>query len=171
MNTTTHTHTASPLHVPAGGGEAHWFTENRMTIVASAEDTGGAFGLVEALAAPGSSPPLHIHHREDESFWVLEGRLTVRCGEETFDALPGSFAFLPRGVPHTFVVEGDEPARILGLSVPGGFEGYFAAAGRPAEAYGLPPASPPDIATLGRVGAEFGVEIVGPPLVAGDAGG
>jgi len=151
-------------HVPAGAGEAVWFTVNRMTIKATAESTGGAFGLVEAVGPAGSSPPLHVHHREDESFWLLEGRLTVRCGDRTFTAEPGSFTFLPRGVPHTFVVEGDTPARLLSLCMPGGFEQYFAVAGRPAEDDGLPPEEPLDIGMLRRVGEDFGLEIVGPPL-------
>lgn len=153
-----------PLFVPAADGEAWWFTQNRMTIKATAESTGGAFGLVDAIGPAGSSPPLHIHHREDETFWLLEGALTVRCGERTFAAHPGSLTFLPRGVPHTFVVEGQTPARLLSMCTPGGFERYFAAAGRPAENDGLPPFGPPDIGLLKRVGAEFGLEIVGPPM-------
>src|SRR4051812_48008328 len=151
-------------NIGAGAGQAVWFTQNRMTIKATAAMTGGAFGLVEAVGPAGSSPPLHIHHREDEAFWVLEGSLTVRCGDRTFSAGPGSFTFLPRGVPHTFLVEGDVPARLLSICVPGGFEEYFVAAGRPAEDDGLPPNAPPDVAMLREVGEGFGLEIVGPPL-------
>ena len=67
------------LDVPAlfsapGEGETTWFQPNRMTVKATAETTGGAFGLVESFIPAGSSPPFHVHHREDESFWVLQGR-------------------------------------------------------------------------------------------------
>ena len=148
----------------AGEGERVWFTNNLMTIKATAESTNGAYGLVEAVAPPGSSPPLHIHHREDESFWILEGTLTVRCGEETFTAGPGAYMLLPRNVPHSFDVEGDVPARLLSMCTPGGFERYFVAVGRPAENEGLPPAGPVDVELLRRVGREFGNEIVGPPM-------
>lgn len=147
-----------------GEGTTFWFLKNRMTIKATAETTGGAFGLVESYIAPGFSPPLHIHRREDESFWVLEGDLTMRCGDRTFHAGPGSFVFLPRDVPHTFVVEGNAPARMLTLITPGGGEGFFRDAGRPAEHDGLPPDTPPDIPLLKRVGEQYGDEIVGPPL-------
>jgi mannose-6-phosphate isomerase-like protein (cupin superfamily) len=145
-------------------GDAHWFTDNRMTILVRAEQTGGAFGAVEGIGRAGSSPPLHVHAREDEVFVLLSGRLLVRCGDETFRAEPGSVTFLPRGVPHTFLVEGDEPARLISLCLPGGFETFFAAAGRPAEGEGLPPNEPPDVPRMQQVGAEYGLQFVGPPL-------
>ena len=90
--------------------EALWFTTNRITIKARAEETGGAFGMIEALAPPGFSPPLHIQHGEAEAFLILEGEVTFRCGEDTFRAGPGDFAFVPRHAPHSFVVEGTAPA-------------------------------------------------------------
>jgi mannose-6-phosphate isomerase-like protein (cupin superfamily) len=157
-----------------GAGEGHtiWFLRNRMTIKATAQSTAGAYGLIESWVAAGFSPPLHVHHREDESFWVLEGEVTMRCGDRTLRAGPGSYLFLPRDVPHTFVVEGDVPAHLLTLLTPGGGEGFFIEAGRPAEGHGLPPAGPLDIEHLKRVSEKFGAAIVGPPMVpAGPQGG
>jgi mannose-6-phosphate isomerase-like protein (cupin superfamily) len=148
-----------------GEGQAIWFLRNRMTVKATAETTGGAFGLLESVIAPGFSPPLHVHHREDEAFWVLEGEVTMRCGDRTFRATAGSFVFLPRDVPHTFVVEGNTPARMLTLLTPGGGEGVFIEGGRDPEHDGLPPAAPPDIERLKRVSEHFGAEIIGPPMV------
>lgn len=155
-------------HRSAGEGEALWFTTNRITIKARAEDTDGAFGLIEAEAPAGASPPLHVHHREDETFWVLEGEVTIRCGErcgeETLRLGAGDFAFLPRGVPHTFVVEGGRAARFINVITPGGFERFFADVGRPAEGPGLPPAGPPDVELLACVSGEYECELLGPPL-------
>ena len=94
----------------------------------------------------------------------------MQCGERTFRARPGAFVFLPRGVPHSFVVEGERPARMLTLITPGGGEGYFADIGRPAEHDGLPPASPPDLDRLKRAGVAYGAEIVGPPITPRGAG-
>jgi mannose-6-phosphate isomerase-like protein (cupin superfamily) len=147
-----------------GEGEAIWFLQNRMVLKASAGTTGGAFGLLESLLAPGFSPPLHVHHREDESFWVLEGEVTVRYGDETVRASAGSFVFLPRDLPHTFVVEGDRPARMLTLLTPGGGEGVFVDGGRPAGGDGLPPFTPPDIEHLKETSSRYGAEIMGPPM-------
>jgi quercetin dioxygenase-like cupin family protein len=153
-----------------GAGEATWFLGNRMIVKADAESTGGGFGLVESWIPAGSSPPLHIHHREDESFWVLEGRVRFRCGGEDIEAGPGSFVFLPREVPHTFVVDGDETAHILTLLAPGGGERFFVDGGRVPDGPGLPPPGPPDIEKLQRVAPRYGMEIVGPPLAAGLSG-
>ena len=155
---------ADAWSVAADEGDKVWFTNTHMTLKATAESTGGAYGLVDARAPAGFGAPWHVHHREDEAFWVLEGRLTVKCGERTFTAGPGSFTFLPRNIPHGFVVEGDEPARILSMCAPGGLEGYFMAAGRAAETDDLPPMLPVDPGMLARVGADFGLEVLGPPL-------
>jgi hypothetical protein len=90
--------------------------------------------------------------------------VTIVCGSENYTAGPGAMAFLPRGVPHTFRVDGTVPARLTTLITPGGMEDFFAKVGRPAESPGLPPAAPPDIETLTHRSEEFGIEIVGPPL-------
>jgi quercetin dioxygenase-like cupin family protein len=155
-----------PFWSAAGEGETTWFLQNRMTVKATAETTGGAYGLVESWIAAGASPPLHIHRYEDEAFWVLEGRVRFRCGDEDIVVGSGSFVFLPRDVPHTFVVEGEDDAHILTLLTPGGGEWFFIDGGRAPEGPGLPPPGPPDIEKLRRVAPLYGSEIVGPPLAA-----
>ena len=152
------------FHSAPGEGEATWFGPNRMILKATGEQTGGAFGLVESWVPAGSSPPLHVHHAEDESFYVVAGTVRYVTGGRELLAGPGSFVFLPRDVPHTFVVEGDEDAHLLTLLTPGGFERYFVDAGRPPEGPGLPPPGPPDVAKLQRLAPLYESEIVGPPL-------
>jgi mannose-6-phosphate isomerase-like protein (cupin superfamily) len=152
------------LTLGPGEGDAIWFLTNRITIKATARATGGAIGLFEAELPAGFSPPLHVHHREDESFWILEGAFTVRCGDRTFRAGPGAFVFAPRDVPHTFIVDGPSPGRLLTLVTPGGCEAFFAAMGRPAADDGFPPPGPVDIARLKDIGSQFGIDIVGPPM-------
>jgi quercetin dioxygenase-like cupin family protein len=163
METST---TPAPFFALAGEGESTWFLQNRMTVKAFAEDTGGAFGLVESRIAPGASPPLHVHRREDESFYVLEGRIRFRCADREVLAEPGSFVFLPRDIPHTFVVEGGQEARVLTLMTPGGGERFFLDGGRTPQGPGLPPAGPPDVVAMQRAAERYESEIVGPPLTA-----
>ena len=161
----------SGVFLRAGEGEPFWFLHNRAVVKATAESTGGSFGLLESCIPAGASPPLHVHHREDETFWVLEGTFTILCGDRTFRAGPGSYVFLPRDVPHGFVVEGPGDARLLTLLTPGGGEGFFVEAGRPAEGPGLPPRDPLDLVALERAAVKFGIELIGPPLRPGTGSG
>lgn len=89
--------------------------------------TGGAFSLVEHPIAPRTlAAPMHTHGDTDEYSFVLAGRLGVQIGEDVLVAEPGELVTKPRGVPHAFWNAGDEPARLLELITPAGFEQYFA---------------------------------------------
>jgi len=128
---------------PGGGTEMSWF-EDVVTLKASTS----AVGVFEAAIRPGAEPPLHVHNREDEWLYVLDGQATVHAGGDSQTALAGAFAFLPRGVPHTFTVE-SPIARLLFVNAPGGFERMFERG----------PTTPEEaVAAL----AEYGVEVVGP---------
>jgi quercetin dioxygenase-like cupin family protein len=71
--------------------------------------------------------PLHRHTHEDEYSYVLEGRMGALLGDEVLEAGPGDLVFKPRDQWHTFWNAGDEPARILEIISPAGFEQYFGA--------------------------------------------
>jgi quercetin dioxygenase-like cupin family protein len=145
-------------------GEALWFLGTLVTIKSSVESTGGRVGVTEHLAPRGAGSPLHVHHDEDEWFYVLEGELTFWVGGDVITAPAGAFVYGPRDIPHTFVVSSDV-ARFLLVVEPAGFEGFVRAVGVPAPELVIPPAAtePPDMARLGAVAAEHGLEILGPP--------
>jgi mannose-6-phosphate isomerase-like protein (cupin superfamily) len=105
-------------------GERLVLGEVTILVRASAEQTGGAFTLFEEVP-PMVDTPLHVHEREDELFYVLEGEHVFRVGENEFPLGPGGVAFGPRGIPHAQrrVVAGE--GRLLVLTTPGGFEGFF----------------------------------------------
>src|SRR5689334_12092773 len=109
----------SPFAVNVRDASTYVSVGELITILASAEQTAGAFGLMESVLARGAEPPPHVHHREDESFFVLEGDLTVRVGDDPFNATPGSFVFCPRDVPHLLTLH-SEQVRTLTLVTPGG---------------------------------------------------
>ena len=158
---------ARPFALARDEGERIWFANSLMTVKASAATTGGLLSLIETHSPIGHGPPLHVHHDEDEAFYVLEGELEIVCGQERYAAGAGAFAFLPRGIAHTFRVVGDAPVRMLTIGVPGGLENFFRDAGDPAEGDGLPPAGPIDIDRVRQVSQRYGAEIVGPPIGAG----
>jgi len=118
------------------------------------ETTGGAFSLVEHPLPPRAlGAPVHTHSNEDEYSYVLEGRIGVQLGDQVLEAGPGELVFKPRGVPHAFWNAGDEPARLLELISPGGFENYFR------ELAPLLAATEPDEAAIGEVVARYDLEI------------
>jgi mannose-6-phosphate isomerase-like protein (cupin superfamily) len=91
------------------------------------DDTAQGFSLVEhPMSARALAAPLHRHTREDEYSYVLTGRMGALLGEEVVEAGPGDLVFKPRNQWHTFWNAGDEPARILEIIAPAGFERFFA---------------------------------------------
>jgi mannose-6-phosphate isomerase-like protein (cupin superfamily) len=95
-------------------------------MMAWTEETGGGFSLVEHPMPPRAlAAPLHRHLREDEYSFVLEGRVGALLGDEVVVAGPGDLLFKPRNQWHTFWNAGDEPARILEIIAPSGFERFF----------------------------------------------
>ena len=129
---------SSPFAAHRDGAPAYWSLGELLTLYATAEQTGGAYSLMEERLPRGAEPPPHVHRREDEAFFLLEGELTVRVGDETFAARPGSFVFCPRDVPHLLSVESEE-VRMLTLCTPGGVEKLFVELGEPAGSRTLPP--------------------------------
>ena len=39
-----------------------------ITLIATAEQTGGSIGFVEDVSSPGDGPPRHVHYGSDELF-------------------------------------------------------------------------------------------------------
>jgi mannose-6-phosphate isomerase-like protein (cupin superfamily) len=91
------------------------------------DEAGERFSLVEHPMGPRAlAAPLHRHTREDEYSFVLEGRVGAMLGEEVLVGGPGDLIFKPRNQWHTFWNAGDEPARLLEIISPAGFERFFA---------------------------------------------
>lgn len=121
--------------------EPLWFLGTLVRPKLTAADTGGRFGLWEAVFPRGAAPPVHTHP-QDETFYVLEGKVVVWAGdaeEQTCD--PGAVVYVPGGVQHAFRVVSDT-ARMLFVSTPAGIEDFVQALAEPAQWPWLQP--PPD---------------------------
>jgi mannose-6-phosphate isomerase-like protein (cupin superfamily) len=133
-------------------GESGLLASIGVRFMVSGEESGGGFSLVEHPMPPRAlAAPLHRHGREDEYSFVLEGRVGALLGDEVLTGWPGDLIFKPRAQWHTFWNAGDEPARILEIISPAGFERFFR------EMVELPAtAAPEDRAAIGaRYGLEF----------------
>ena len=117
-------------------------------------DSDGRFGLVEHPIAPrGLAAPLHLHTREDEYSFVLEGRWGFQLADEVVFAEPGDLVYKPRDVWHTFWNASDEPARLLEIISPSGFERFF-----PEVSAVLMEHGPDSPELLGEVGERYGLK-------------
>jgi len=88
------------------------------------EQAGGDWAVVEWRLRAGDEAPIHTHTREDETLYVLDGSITAYVGDQRIDVEAGSYAALPKDVPHGLLVRGDE-ARLLVTVEPAGAEYFF----------------------------------------------
>jgi mannose-6-phosphate isomerase-like protein (cupin superfamily) len=104
-------------------GERLRFSGADVVIRASAESTGGAFGIVEEIDP--LDTPRHVHSNEDELFYVIEGEHVFELGDEEHRVGPGGLVFAPREIPHAQRRVVPRTGRILTMVSPAGFEGFF----------------------------------------------
>ena len=156
--------TAGPFIRGEGEGERRWFAGGGVhTMKATAEETDGAFILLEDQMIRGKTTPLHTHPNVDETIIVLEGEILVYAEGREHRVGQHGVAVAPRGDAHAFMVT-SESALILFLQTPGSGEAFYREASEPSidEMDAL---RPPDLDRL-RAGAERHpdiIEILGPP--------
>ena len=144
---------------PGEGGTVDNPLGGDVVFKARGEQTEGTLTAFETVVASGDGPPLHTHANEDESLYVLDGEVRFKLGDEIRAAPAGSFVFIPRGAPHTWQNVGDGPARVLIHFTPSGMERFFD---------GFAALETPGPAAFETVGAEVGMDVVGPPLAESD---
>jgi mannose-6-phosphate isomerase-like protein (cupin superfamily) len=151
------------------GSSLHWFDGFLLDVKLPATATDGAISVCEQLHPLGYGTAVHVHEREDQTVHVLEGTITA-CLDPHGDATEctlgvGDTIFLPRGVAHAFRLDA-EGTRLLEINTPGGFENFHIDASEPATERRLPDPQPPDIEKLVLVGADYGCQVLGPPVEA-----
>jgi quercetin dioxygenase-like cupin family protein len=150
-----------------GEPRAYWSQSRLFILHVSGEDTDGQLSLVEGLLPPEAMTPLHVLPHASQILYVLEGELTAYLPGVSRILRRGDAMYQPVGVPQTHRVTSAEPARVLAISSPAGFERFFLETGRPAESLTLPPPdeSPPNMEQLAAIAAAHGIEFLGPPGV------
>jgi cupin domain len=84
---------------------------------------------------------------------MLEGRMGALLGDEVLEGGPGDLIFKPGNQWHTFWNASDQPARILEIISPAGFEQFFA------ELVDLGGVTNADPQTLGTLSERYGLEM------------
>jgi quercetin dioxygenase-like cupin family protein len=137
------------------GRVLHAFGE-KVTILLDGERTGGKLTVWTEITPPDGGPPPHYHLNEDETFHVIDGRVAFLVDAQWHEVGAGGTALMPRGVVYTFKNTGDQPSRMLIMTMPSGIEKFFA---RCAAEFAKP-GEPPEMARLVEIGAEHGIHFV-----------
>jgi mannose-6-phosphate isomerase-like protein (cupin superfamily) len=152
-NAASLTHPTWPL-VAAGSGRQLISGPLGAVLLVDASATGGAASfVVHPLAPRALGSPVHTHSREDEWTYILQGQVGVEVGGKVVLAGPGDMVLKPRAVPHAFWNPTDEPARLLEIITPGGFEAYFEELGV------ILAAAEPDLSRIDELAARYGLRV------------
>lgn len=155
--------TRGPIIRAAGEGDRQAFLGGGLhTWKLLAEDTDGAFFLFEDVMAHGKTTPLHRHPEADEMTFILEGEVLVKVDGKDTRLGAGGMSFVPKGVPHAFLVV-SESARLLSLHSPASMsQAFYRGASEPATD---DTSERVDLARLQAAAKDNprGIEILGPP--------
>lgn len=107
--------------------------EGLFTFLATAEETGGQFSLIDVSLLPQSGGGLLRLMQQQQAyvFYVLEGEVKFQFDGETMVAAPGTTLYFPHGKQHAFQNNGTSAAKMLSLLVPSPAPKPATAASRP----------------------------------------
>lgn len=89
------------------------------------------FAMGTQNVAPGGYVREHNHEHNEEAVFVLEGTGRAVIDGVEYPMEPGTAVFIPMGVRHMFVNEGNADLRWVWLINPNGLEDFFRLIGRP----------------------------------------
>ena len=140
--------------------EARLVMQDLVRVHVPHERTDGAYFVMEVEVAPGGGPPPLHTHPASEFFWTLDGvlsyfRMEADGSVSEFTGGPGTHAYIPSEVPHTYRNFSDQPARYLAvLSPPEEMQAFLLTAGaRPGEPLR-------DFDEILAIGARFGLQLL-----------
>ena len=107
-----------------GQGKEVVFSGHPMAFLVTGDDTRHT-SMFDWTISPRFSTGLHVHRIQEETFYVLEGECEWQVGHQRVRATPGTYLFVPPGVPHNIANVADKPARVLMTVSPPGHEHYF----------------------------------------------
>lgn len=103
-----------------GEGRAIAYLGGQAVFKITTAQTGAGWGFCVETFPAGFRSALHAHPTQDSGFFILSGTMRVKCGDLEGAAGPGGFVWLPRGVEHAFMIEGDEPCTWINVQGPTG---------------------------------------------------
>lgn len=87
-------------------------------------ETDGRQALIRIIVSRGAEPPAHTHSREDESYYILKGSIQYTVGDDVLTVHEGEYIYLPKDVPHKFLVLTPNAEVLMWMS-PAGLDQWF----------------------------------------------
>lgn len=140
------------ISISQGVREAYWMGNGYIDIKLGANETRGAFTLIEIVNLPGGGIGPHVHSRDDETVMQVAGTLHGVIDGVEHVLRPGDVAFVPKGVVHSFMNHGVETTRTFATTTPGGAESLVRETGIP-KTGDTPPVVDPSTVDWGAVAA------------------
>ncbi len=126
------------------------------TLLETGEETNNQYALFDVVLPPGVGPEAHYHENQVDIVKVLEGEVTFQEGTQTKVLSPGETKILTKQNLHTFKNNGKEPARMMMLMPPAGFEDIIRESSEPVTDPSLP-LPEPDFDKITAVDARHGI--------------
>jgi quercetin dioxygenase-like cupin family protein len=122
-----------PIVRNAGEGDSQSFAGGGLHLwKLLAEDTDGAFFLLEDTMAKDKTTPLHLHPEAHEMTYVIDGEIEIQADGNRSRVRSGGMSFVPKGVAHAFIVLSAE-ARLIAIQSPGAVgQAFYRGASEPA---------------------------------------
>lgn len=118
-----------------------------------ADDTGGAWSLMEEMIPTGLGPPPH-RHDWDEAYYVIEGALDFEIDGKPVRIDAGGFTYLPRNTVHGFKGASESETRVLIFAVPAHSSAFFKDVNREVRKV------PDDLSQVPEIGRRHGIEFL-----------
>jgi len=139
---------------------------NLYRIIASGQETGGRFSVMEAILKPGQGAPLHIHTREDEAFFVLEGEVAFYTTDSEIATQAEGFVSCPPNCIRGFRNNTSKISRMLILYSTSGVEEMTQRAGRVVDRNGISDRTDEVQIECPQLAEEYGISQLDEPLPA-----
>ncbi len=112
--------------VAPGAGKSYDWSADHTFVKVSAENTAGAYALMEDNLNHGFKLGLHMHRSHAETFYIIEGIVHFHIDGVWTAAGPGTCIHVPPGHPHAVELEPSQTGRMLMIYQPAGFDQYLA---------------------------------------------
>lgn len=113
-------------HLEPGEGTNYAWESDHTFVKVGAEQTGGAYTLMEDNLKATFALGLHRHDTHAETFYIVEGAVDFYVDGDWLRCTAGSTLHLPPGTPHACVSASGGGERMLMIYQPSGFDGYLA---------------------------------------------